>query len=169
VVARLIRLGVVVAVAMILAGCLFREPDPAEMKEAISRVTAAMEAQVRSAQLTLPVGETLTAPSGETLTLSRVGAELPNLAPPVGKRLIVLEVTLTNPNTIPLPLNLAEGFWLADITGRRSLPIEVRGLPTDALPAGGTAGGTLAFAVEPDARDIRFAWQQYPMTAYVIP
>jgi hypothetical protein len=154
--------------ALVLAGCGLANPDPAEVKEAIGRVSGAMEQQARSAQQTLPVGETLTAPSGETLTLQRVGSELPGATVPEGKRLVVLEVRLANPGDDALALDPAQDFWITDITGRRYQPFTIRGLPGEGLPAGGQASGALAFAVEPDARDMRFGWQQWPMTVFAL-
>jgi hypothetical protein len=93
---------------------------------------------------------------------------LAGVTAPAGKRLVVLHVNLANPGGEVLSLHPAADFWLADLTGRRYPPQAVQGLPGDALAAGGRARGSLAFAVEPDARELRFGWQEQPMTMFAI-
>jgi hypothetical protein len=163
------RLTILAVLAVLaLAGCGLTNPDPDEMKEVVGRVTGAMEQQARSVQQTKPVGETLTLPAGETLTLNRVASELPGVTAPEGKRLLVLEVSLANPGGEKLALNPTEDFAVTDITGRRYQPFTVQGLPSDGLAAGAKAQGSLAFALEPDARDLRFGWQMSPMTVFAL-
>ena len=154
--------------ALLLAGCTASTPEAGDAKDALGRVTSGMEQQARAGQQTLPVGGTLTLPAGQSLTVVRVGAELAGVSAPVGERLVVLQVDLTNPGGAPLALHPAADFWLTDGAGRRYTPQATTGLPGEALAAGARASGSLAFAVGPDARALRFGWQEQPTTTFTI-
>jgi hypothetical protein len=165
---RAVGLAAPVLGLLLLAGCSALNPDPTEVQEVMGRVSGVMEEQARAVQTPLPVGATLTTPTGEGLTVERVGSELAGTTPPEGRRLVVLDVALANPGTEARSYDPQQDFWLSDVTGRRYQPIAVVGLPAEQLAPGAQARGQLAFAVLPNAADLRFGWQALPTTVFVI-
>lgn len=166
---RAVGLVATVLGLLLLAGCSALNPDPTEVQEVMGRVSGVMEQQARAMQTPLPVGATLLTPTGERLTIERVGADLAGVTAPAGRRLVVLDMTLANPGAEARPFDPQQDFWLTDVIGRRYQPIAVVGLPAESLAPGVQARGQVAFAVFPDATDLRFGWQALPSTVFVIP